>query len=366
MPRKITILTHFPSPYQTELFDRVAASGQADLRVLYVCATVPGRQWSRRGYHHAALELDGPPAVIAEAAAATRDADFFVLNFYTCRIAQHLLANRVKSGKPWAFWGEKPGFIHPLLGRLLRRWKLRALHASNHPIWGIGSWAVAAYRREFGAGHPYLSLPYFSDLSRFLELRPVPASGNFNFLYSGSLIPRKGVDLLARAFARLARTEPRVRLKIMGSGTCESTLRGILSSCADRVEWIGFKDWHELPATYASAHALCVPSRHDGWALVVPEGLASGLPVIGTDRTGAAIDLIKPGENGWIARAGDEESLLESMRQASSLDDERWMEMSRKARESVAHHSLADGAQRFLDAVDAAMAPGGRAAPKII
>ena len=110
---------------------------------------------------------------------------------------------------------------------------------------------------------------------------------------------RKGVDLLARAFKRLAAESPRVRLTIMGEGDLMPRVRHLLAG-TDRVEWLGFKDWDELPDVYSSAHALCVPSRHDGWALVVPEGLASALPTIATDRTGAALDLVRTGHNGWL------------------------------------------------------------------
>ena len=53
----------------------------------------------------------------------------------------------------------------------------------------------------------------------------------------------------------------------------------------------------------AKVAVLCVPSRYDGWGLVVPEGLASGLPTIATGRTGAALDLITTGANGWVVEA---------------------------------------------------------------
>ena len=117
----------------------------------------------------------------------------------------------------------------------------------------------------------YLNLPYYSNLTRFEASRPAFTNDPVTFLYSGSLSHRKGVDLLARAFLRLAAAHPHVRLKLMGEGRMEPRLRRELASC-DRVEWVGFKDWDELPAVYASAQFLCVPSRHDGWGLVVPEG----------------------------------------------------------------------------------------------
>jgi glycosyltransferase involved in cell wall biosynthesis len=157
------------------------------------------------------------------------------------------------------------------------------LRSDEHPIWGIGDWALDAYRAEFGTSRRYLNLPYYSNLSRFQVAQPVFAGSSVTFLYSGSLSHRKGVDLLARAFVRLAGKLPHVRLKLMGEGRMEARLRREFGSC-DRVEWSASRTGTNCPRN-TRAQFLCVPSRHDGWGLVVPEGLASGLPIIATNRT---------------------------------------------------------------------------------
>ena len=162
--------------------------------------------------------------------------------------------------------------------------------------------------------------------------------------------------MLASAFKALAAWHPTVRLKIMGDGSLEHILRLQLSALGKRVEFLGFRDWSELPAIYADADVLCVPSRYDGWGMVVPEGLAAGLPVIATNRMGAALDLVQNGVNGWIVPAGDEAALGTALRSAASLSDERLGEFSKAARESVASHSLEHGAQRFLAAAHEAVA----------
>jgi glycosyltransferase involved in cell wall biosynthesis len=97
-----------------------------------------------------------------------------------------------------------------------------------------------------------------------------------------------------------------------------------------------------LPGEYEAADVLCVPSRYDGWGLVVPEGLAAGLPVIATDRMGAALEFVRTGRNGWLIPAGDEEALLNAMREAAVG------ELPNGARESVSEHTLENGAERFV------------------
>jgi glycosyltransferase involved in cell wall biosynthesis len=182
-----------------------------------------------------------------------------------------------------------------------------------------------------------------------------PDDTNCVFLFSGALSHRKGVDLLASAFARLAPDFPRTRLRVMGCGALESLMRQRLQGCMDRVEFTGFLDWKDLPPEYAKADFLCVPSRHDGWGLVVPEGLAAGLPVISTRQTGAAVEFIRTAQNGWLIPENDEGALYRAMCEAASQRVEQRSEMSSFARQSVAAHSLENGARRFVEAANAAL-----------
>jgi glycosyltransferase involved in cell wall biosynthesis len=357
MSAHIVVLTHFPSPYQVELFDEAEKLRPGRFRVFYLHRTYRDRYWRNPQINHLAQFLEDSPKVMVGARRAFSSAPFAVINYYAERKAASLIRVRARSGRPWAFWGERPGYRNLLFGRLRRRWRLRALHSSTMPIWGIGKSAVAAYRQEFGSSRPYLNLPYFSDLVRFANSGPQLPKSGFVFLYSGTLSVRKGVDVLARAFARLAGEDPHVRLKVVGEGECETGLRTVLAPYSDRVEWIGFKDWDELPEIYASANALCVPSRYDGWGMVVPEGLAAGLPVISTNATGAALDLIVHGKNGIILPAGDETSLYEGMREMARLSALEWLELSHAARTSISEHSLENGARQLIGAVECMLTP---------
>ena len=345
---RVFVLTDSPSPYQVELFNEIETEGSCELKVGYLRSRDPMRQWTRPDIRHQSIEIE--PG-IEDARAAVRDADLVVFNYYFHSNATQLIEERASRGGPWCFWGERPGFRLPpwaaLGGRLWRRWKLARLHGSSAPIWGIGKFAVDGYRREFGPRRSYFNLPYFSNLERFGSGCSRAGSERV-FLFCGSLIERKGVDLMARAFVQLATEVPDVRLRIAGDGALRQSLAQVLRPVSDRVEFTGFKDWSELPELYASADVLCVPSRYDGWGLVVPEGLASGLPVIATKRMGAALEFVQTGVNGWLIPAGDEMAILYAMRKAASLTNAELAERSQRARESVKEHTLRNGSQRFV------------------
>lgn len=353
----ITMVTNQTSPYQVELFNEVEYLWSGQISVVYLHSKHAGRFWGPRCIKHDHLVLDEDKLKFAHAAAITGRAELAVFNFYNHPFAYRLLRTRVRSGKCWCFWGERLGSTRMAwAGGLYRRWKLRDLHASNAAIWGIGEFALDGYRKELGNKRIYINLPYFSDLKRFAEARRDNRTADeIRFLFSGSLIARKGVDLLAEVFGRLAYEFPQIRLDILGEGSLRNSLEQMLAKFGDRVRFHGFKDWDELPSYYANADLLCVPSRYDGWALVVPEGFASGLPVIGTDRTGAALELIKHGENGWMTSAGDSQSLYSAMREAIT-SRERLATMSAAARQTVAKHQLRNGADRFISACKASMA----------
>jgi glycosyltransferase involved in cell wall biosynthesis len=346
---KAFVLTDIPSPYQVELFNEISAQKSLDLSVAYLRSSDPERSWEAAAAEYDCRSVGESSALFAEAARCAVDADVAIFNYYNHPLAEQLIQRRAESGKPWCFWGERLGLRRPkFAGRLFRKWKLKPLRKSCAPIWGIGEFAIAEYKQEFGAQRVYRNVPYFSNLDRFREASRQDRSRSGRvFLFCGSLTMRKGVDLVARAFVRLACEFPQVSLRIAGEGELQELVARTLRPVQERDEFLGFKGWDELPELYAAADVLCVPSRYDGWGLVVPEGLAAGLPVIATERMGAGLEFVRNDENGGLIAAGDEAAILAAMRQAVMLSDSELFGFRRAAQTSVSEHTLANGAARF-------------------
>ena len=345
---KLTVITKIPSPYQVELFDRV--SRREDLRVIYLRRRDSDRQWNDRTLGHSASYVeDGDHATLAS---AVRDADATIFGWYRDPVVMRLLRARAAGGKPWAFWGERPGFNHPgLAGRTFRRLRLWRLWRDRRvPIWGIGHWAIEGYRAEFGSKRAYFHVPYTSNLSPFAAIAASGGKGGARtFLFSGSLIERKGVVELCAAFEAFARQHPGVKLRLLGGGALDSSLKDRYGANA-AFEFLGFKDWDGLAAAYAGADVLCAPSRYDGWGLIVAEAMAAGIPVIGTRTTGSAREMIEEGVNGWSVATPSPEALREKLEQAYALPAESLRAMGEAGRSTAREYDVTAGEGRFIAA----------------
>lgn len=109
------------------------------------------------------------------------------------------------------------------------------------------------------------------------------------FLYLGRLDVEKGVDELLSAFARLRKSIPDCRLRIVGRGAQQGALERQAHDLglAQSVDFCGWKAPHELEAEFARAWALVAPSRWpEPFGLVALEAIFRGLPAVVPDQGG--------------------------------------------------------------------------------
>lgn len=348
---RVLVTTCFPSPYQVELFDEVAVCGAVQLTVLYEDLRDSGRSWDDPALGHDYRVLCNMTA--QETHRLLDEFDLVIFSGYRHRGIRELIHTRAKSGRPWCFWAERPGIRLPQwVGRHYRTLLVPDLRCRDIPIWGIGSWGVEGYRREFGYKRYMSNVPYFSRLDPFFAIDRNQATAKpKRILFSGGLIKRKGVDLLMRAFLAIADEHPELELHLIGDGPLQGPLRRMASGRTDRVYFHGFRQWHELPHFYADADILCAPSRHDGWGLIVPEGLAAGLLVISTDRTGAALDLIKP-DIGWLIKAGRLEPLVAALKSAVTTKGSDRVAQIARGRAVAAAQDVTVGVPSVIQAIE--------------
>src|SRR5215213_4771350 len=111
----VVVLTHFPSPYQVELFNEIERQNPGLLQVFYLVRKVTTRSWRGIDVTHACGYLDGGAKDLATARSAMHDAECVIFNYYNDARAAELIRARADIDRPWCFWGERPGYRHPLL-----------------------------------------------------------------------------------------------------------------------------------------------------------------------------------------------------------------------------------------------------------
>jgi len=142
-------------------------------------------------------------------------------------------------------------------------------------------------RRRHGVPEPRLRvIPNGVDIERFAPAaNRLRAAGPTRWLFVGSGFQRKGLDVALEALA--ASTDRDARLRVVGADAIAPwRSRTEALGLAERVEFLGRRD--DLPALYAEADALLLPSRYDAFANVTLEAAAAGLPIVTTATNGAS------------------------------------------------------------------------------
>lgn len=120
----------------------------------------------------------------------------------------------------------------------------------------------------------------------------------------------------------------------------------------------GFRQIDELPRFYAHAEAFVHASTTEQWGLVVNEAMASGVPVIVSNRCGCAPDLVQEGVNGWTFDPDSVEALALLMNRVSSLPETARTTLGEASRQIIAHWGPERFAKGLHEAAKKALATG--------
>jgi 1,2-diacylglycerol 3-alpha-glucosyltransferase len=191
------------------------------------------------------------------------------------------------------------------------------------------------------------------------------------FLASARFVPKKNLPTLICAYARyrqLAGNRDDGQrtthngpwdLVLLGDGLLRADLCRLISDLRldGHVHLPGFVQYRELPAYYALADVFVHASITEQWGLVVNEAMATGLPVIVSNRCGCVPDLVVEGKNGFTFDPKSVKSLGKLMLDMCRLSKRRLEEMrgeSRRIIEGFTPSHFATGAERAINAAKGA------------
>jgi glycosyltransferase involved in cell wall biosynthesis len=178
------------------------------------------------------------------------------------------------------------------------------------------------------------------------------------FVACSRFTPKKNLFRLVNAYARYRRLHgtDAWSLVIVGDGEQKEELLRICDQLriGDGVLLPGPKPYSELPAYYGLAGAFVHASTTEQWGLVVNEAMASGLPVLVSNRCGCAPDLVEEGRNGFLFDPYDVSGLADAMYSMAAERTDR-VEMGLASQEIIAQWSPQNFAENLARAAERAL-----------
>ena len=309
----LTIWMNYPAFYQGDLFRTLIASGEVDLRVIFAKRLTSDRidlGWKNdlAGYPHYFLNERNKIADAVRLAWADRRRLHIMNGLWTEPSFAAGLVALAAARSVYAIYSEasEPELPRSAAKNLSMAAFGKTLTPRAAGILSISHLAEEFFKRLGAPRRAIYPFGYFRSHAQIGDdLCLKREEDKVEVIFVGQIIHRKGIDLLIEAVNPLFDRYGGLALSIIGSGEMKPALVEQVDSLglSGRVSFEDAISPTQIPARVAAADLLVLPSRWDGWGVVVNEAFAVGVPVVASDRCGAA-DLIENGVNGYVFRSG--------------------------------------------------------------
>ena len=324
MRKKAVFITNIPSPYRVDFFVYLQKNfPEYEFHVIFSGAGMENRQWSvelqalenavflksrtiviRKRYDDRYVFL---PVGVEKTLAAIRPDMVFAMEYNpTILRAVHWC---VRHHVPFVSWTDGTLYSERNIGRVQRLSRRYIIKRASAFV--ASSTASREAQTAYGADPKKCFLSYLTvDIEKYLAKKD--SYGARQMIYVGSLIQRKGLDLLLPA---LAETAEDIRLVIVGEGQEKQALCEQMEKLgiSDRVEWKGFVEGEALRKLYRASDVFVLPTREDCFGLVILEAMCASLPVISSKYADGARDLLAEGENGYVVDPEDTKAFAKTI-----------------------------------------------------
>lgn len=340
---RVALVSPEPTPYRAPLLDRIAARDGIELTAVYAARTVAGRTWAV-ALGHDAVFLDGwnlpgarrlvrhdyplTPAI----ARVLRDArpDVVVVSGWStfaaqaaiawCRLRRvpYVLLVESHDAGPKAGWRRlvKATVVPPLVRGAASVLVVGSLARESVVALGASPERVRVFANTIDVAALAARADSLRPRRGVLRERLGAGPDDVVVLCVARLAPEKGIDTLVAALARAG--EPRLVGVLVGDGPERSRLETLARAARVRVLLVGERPWEDVVEAYAAADVFALLSEHEPWGVVVNEAASCGLPLVVSERVGAARDLVRDGENGLLVPAGDVDAAATALRRLAA------------------------------------------------
>lgn len=164
-----------------------------------------------------------------------------------------------------------------------------------------------------------------------------PRIDGYNILFIGRLAQQKGVDVLFRAFIKIANEIPESKLILVGDGPFRDFMQKMVenSGIGDRIILVGFVPHSEIVKYLHNASVFVLPSLFEGLPNALLQAMAAGLPCIATN-VGGIPDILIDKVNGILVPPKRDDLLAEALKKVL-LDKHLAVQLGENARKTVLH-----------------------------
>lgn len=173
-------------------------------------------------------------------------------------------------------------------------------------------------------------------------------TNGIKFIYVGSLIKRKHLDVVIKAFSKVSGEKD--TLLVVGGGPEEEYLKKITRdlSLEEKVVFTGRVPREQVLAYMKENHIFTLISDDETYGMVYIEAMLQGCLTIAS-RKGGFDGIIIDGENGFICDPGNEKELINIYKRIQSMSTEDRNRIGQKAIDTAIHYSEREVAERYLN-----------------
>jgi len=377
---RVAFVSPEPTPYRAPLLDRISDRDELELMVVYASDTVVGRTWVVTPRHHATMlagrRIPGLRRVVRHdypvtsglgRALARARPDVVVVSGWSTFASQAAIVWCRRRGIPYILLveshdaGPKAGWRRAVKGGIVPRLVRGA--AGVLVVGSLARESMIAHGAEPAAIRVLantIDVEAWSSRAERLrstrdELRDELglAGDDVAVLSVARLAPEKGLGTLVEAVARAG--DERLVLLLAGDGLERAALARLAAKLPVRLLLLGDLAADRLAQAYVAADVFALLSTHEPWGVVVNEAAASGLPLLLSDRVGAAADLLVDGENGFLVPASDVRAAAVALTTLAG-DPGLREALGARSRARVAAWGYEPSVEAFVEAVRAAAA----------
>lgn len=216
--------------------------------------------------------------------------------------------------------------------RWLHRWSIRWIYGLYDRFVVLTSGDKKAWNNK-----NCIVIPNFSNYSSDNVVAHEEKIEHGQIIMIARLVPQKRIDLMIKAWAKIAKDYPDWHVKVLGGGEYGSNYVEELKSL---IKSLNVEDSFFMPGAVADvtydleeSDIMCLTSEYEGFGIVLIEAMNKGVPVMAFEYVGVD-DIIEDGVDGYVVPFGDINTYAERLKNLMTSKETR-QRFSKTALESV-------------------------------